>query len=201
MPEAEGVPRLPRGLVASLALMTLAFFGLGLYRANRSTLRGDEMLALTTVWEEQPVGDLLVHGARGQTSPAPLLYLGDKLSNAVKRPLRYLGLTPPGYFRLPTLILTSGLLFATGLLLAMRIRGGIPIRFALLLAGLAVYAFHPKVFSFAGTERPYGLWNGLWLLTTASLLGPPPLRHIPLVLLSLLAATATASCFQILPLG
>src|SRR2546423_1784878 len=94
--------------------------------------------------------------------------------------------------------------FGAAFVAARRIRrqegGGTPTQFVLLLCGLAIFYFHPKVFSFACIERPYGLWNGLWLFLLAWLLGRPPGPKIPLIVLCLLGATATAACFQILAL-
>ncbi|HVR83397.1 MAG TPA: hypothetical protein VMU54_03740, partial [Planctomycetota bacterium] len=76
-----------------------------------------------------------------------------------------------------------------------------PTAWFVLLSGLATYWFHPKVFSFACTDRPYGLWNGLWLLSLAWLLCRPASTVGLAVLLSLLASTATAACFQIFAVG
>jgi hypothetical protein len=197
--------RLPTWFLLALPLLAIVFAGLWLRRANRSTLRGDEILTLHSNWRGQSIGDLLSKGAVPQVSTAPLLYVIDSLADRSRAPLRYLGLTPPGYCRLPSVLFTAGLGLGAAFVVARRIRrqpdGGAPIQYLLVLCGLASFYCHPKVFAFAGVERPYGLWNGLWLFLLAWLLGRPPLPRVPLALLSLLAATATAACFQILAVG
>src|SRR5204862_3087843 len=113
--------------------------------------------------------------------------------------------TPPGYVRLPSLLFTAALGFASALVVALRLRkqqgGGTALQYLFILCGSAIFFFNPKVFAFAGTERPYGLWTGLWMFLLAWLLGRPPGPKVPLVVLTFLAASATASCFQILALG
>src|SRR4029453_18863188 len=93
--------------------------------------------------------------------------------------------------------------FAAALAVGFRIRKqeASVVQYLLVLCGLAIFYFPPEVFAFAGTERPYGLWNGLWLFALAWLLGRPPSPRVPLAILTLLAATATAACFQILAFG
>ena len=198
-------PRLPAWFIVALLLLASLFFGWRLHRADGCTLRGDEIVTLRGNWRVQPLDELIARGAGGQVSPAPLLYVADFVAERLRVPLRYLGLTPSGYVRLPSLMFSTVLGIAAALAVAFRIlrqdAGGSPLQFLLILCGLASYWFHPKVFAFAGVERPYGLWNGLWFLLLAWLLGRPPLPKVPLVLLSLLAASASAACFQILALG
>lgn len=194
--------RLFVGFLVVLSLLSLTFFFCGLQRTNWSTLRGDEVVTLTQYLRNQPFGDLIVRGAQPQVSPAPLLYVADQILDLSRARLNYLGLNPPGYYRLPSLFFTAVLGFAAALVVGLKLReGGTPIQYLFVLCGLAVFYFHPKVFALACTERPYGLWVGLWLFTLAWLLGRPPKPAVPLAILSLLAATATAACFQILAIG
>jgi hypothetical protein len=198
-------PRIPRPFLAALALLTLTFLGLALPRAGRTTLRGDELLCRLWYREGHRLPDLLARGAQPQISPAPLYYVLGMIGDAARRRLAYLGLTYSGYYRLPSILLTAGLGVAAALLVAVRLRKQqdppSPIAWFLILCALAVYWFHPKVFAFAGTDRPYALWNGVWLLTLAWMLGRPDSTRGLGVLLILLAATATAACFQILAAG
>lgn len=197
--------RPPLPFLVALGLLTLAFLGAGIARSNRSTLRGDEIVTLFWNRENQTPMELFREGARGQVSPAPLYYLVARTIDESRDRLNYLGLNYSGYYRLSSLLFTAGFGLAAAGLLASRLRRQDtpphPIAWALVLCGLAVFWFHPKVFSFACTDRPYGLWNGLWLLSLAWLLTRPASRIGLAVLLSLLASTATAACFQILAVG
>lgn len=194
-----------RWFLVALALLCLASFGLGLRRANRTSLRGDEIVTLHQNVRGQPLGDLLLRGAHNQVSPAPLHYVVDKAVDALRVPLGWLGLTPPGYARLPSLLFTAGLGFAAGFVVFLRLRreeaGWGPFPLVLVLCAVGTFVFHPKVFAFAGTDRPYGLWNGLWFLSMAWLIGRPPAPRVPLALFCLMAATASAACFQLAAVG
>jgi len=191
------------GFVVLLSLIALTAFTIGLRKANRTTLRGDEVVTLTRFLKSQSLRDLILKGATQQVSPAPLLYLADLTLEASRERVNYLGLTPQGYLRLPSLVFTAGLAFGAALVVGLRIRrqGDSPLQYLFVLCGLAIFLFHPKVFAFAGTERPYGLWTGLWLFLLAWLLGRPPSPGVPMIVLTLAAATATAACFQILAVG
>jgi hypothetical protein len=194
--------RLFVGFLIALSLLSLTFFCCGLQRTNWSTLRGDEVVTLTQYQRSQSIGDLIAHGAKSQVSPAPLLYVVDLILDLSRAKLNYLGLNPPGYYRLPSLLFTAALGFGAALVVGLKLReGGAPLQYLFVLCGLAVFYFHPKVFALACTERPYGLWVGLWLFAVAWLLGRPPKPAVPLAILSMLAATATAACFQILAIG
>ncbi|HLY08311.1 MAG TPA: hypothetical protein VKW04_03290 [Planctomycetota bacterium] len=208
MSDAADAPRpsrIPPWFQAALAVLTLLFLGAGLRRANGGTLRGDEVVSHFSNARKQSPGDLLLRGARPQVSPAPLLYLVDQAMNSAKGPFRYLGLTPSGYIRLPSLIFTALLGVAAALVVARHVRREgerpSPVPYLLVLCGLAAYWFHPKVFPFACTERPYALWNGLWVFFLAWILVRPSRSWIPTTVLCLMAATAVSACFQLLGVG
>jgi hypothetical protein len=195
--------RLPIWFLIALPLIAAVFAACCIHRGNRSSLRGDEINTLLQFWRVQSLGELVAKGAGTQVSPAPLMYLVDTLADRSRLRLNYLGLSPQGYVRLPSVIFTAALGFGAALVVALQVRkaDATRLQYFLILCGLAIFCFHPKVFAFACTERPYGLWNGLWLFLLAWLLGRPPSPKVPLFLLSLLAATATAACFQILAVG
>jgi hypothetical protein len=198
-------PRIPRWFVVSLALLTALLIVLGIVRSNRSTLRGDEVVTLFWNRETPSVRDMIQGGARGQVSPAPMYYIVGRTVDDNKERVSYLGLSPSGYFRLPSLLFTAFLGAAAAWLIALRLRRqeapASPIAYFLVLCGVAVYWFQPKVFSFACIDRPYALWNGLWLLSLALLFSAPDSKLGLGILLSLMATTATAACFQILAVG
>jgi hypothetical protein len=195
-------PRVPRAFVLSLAALTALLLVLGILRSNRGTLRGDEVVALFWNREEGRLPSMVVLGARVQMSPAPLFYILDRIVDDRAEHVDYLGLTPSGYYRLPSLLYTAGLGAAAAWLLARRLarqeRLASPVSYVLVLCGIGVYWFQPKMFAFACTDRPYALWNGLWLLLLALLLGRPESKIAIAVVLSLMATVATAACFQIL---
>lgn len=197
-------PRPPLFFFLALAALALVFLVLGIVRANRTTLRGDEVVTLFWNRESQTVGDMIANGAVGQVSPAPLYYLVARAVDASRVRLNYLGLNYSGYYRLPALLFTTAFGVAAAVLLALRLRKDAPagpVPWVLLLCGVALFWFHPKVFAFAGTDRPYALWNGLWILTLAWMLCRPESNLGLAVLLTLMASTATAACFQILAVG
>ncbi len=196
------LPRIPRWFIAALVLLTALLIALGIVRSNRSTLRGDEIVTLFWNRESPGIGDLLRGGARGQVSPAPLYYIVGRVVDDTKERVNYMGLRPSGYFRLPSLLFTAVLGAAAAWMIALRLRRQedpvSPVAYFLVLCGVAVYWFQPKLFSFACIDRPYALWNGLWLLALTVLLVRPDEHLAPAILLSLMATTAIPACFQIL---
>jgi hypothetical protein len=200
-PEPRAVRRPPLPFLLALGLLTVLFVALAIRRSDRTTLRGDELYTVMTTRDEPDVGKLLLSGVSGQISPAPMYYFIHRGVDALRRQVDYLGLNYPGYFRLTSVMFTAGFGAAAALLLAWRLArtgGSIdPIPGLLVLCGLAVFWFQPKVFSFACTARPYAFWNGLWLFTLAWLLCRPESHIGLLILLSLLATIATAAAFQI----
>src|SRR5262245_15476399 len=149
---AERPRRIFLGFVVVLSLIALTAFTIGLRKANRTTLRGDEVVTLVDFLRAQSLGDLMLNGAAKQVSPAPLLYVADLSLEAARVRLDYLGLTPQGYLRLPSLLFTTGFAFGAALVVGLRIRkqGDSLPQYLLVLCGLAIFLFHPKVFAFAG---------------------------------------------------
>jgi hypothetical protein len=199
---AAPLPRIPRWFIAALVLLTALLIVLGILRSNRSTLRGDEVVTLFWNRQNPSVGNMLRGGARSQVSPAPLYYIVGRAVDEAKERVDYMGLRPSGYFRLPSLLFTAALGAGAAWMIALRLRRqegpASPIAYVLVLCGIAVYWFQPKLFSFACVDRPYALWNGLWLLSLTVLLVRPEEHLAPAILLSLMATTAIPACFQIL---
>jgi len=202
---AAPLPRIPRWFILALALLTVSLIVLGILRSNRSTLRGDEVVTLFHNRKNPGIGEMLRGEPGIQVSPAPGYYVLGRLVDEARTRVDYLGLRPSGYFRLPSQLFTAFLGAAAAGLVASRLqsRSGPESRIAyfLVLCGIAVFWFQPKVFSFACIDRPYALWNGLWLLTLAWLLARPESRIGLGILMTLMATTATAACFQILAMG
>lgn len=203
MGDEAAPPRLPVWFFAALTALAGFFLTLGLVRADRSTLRGDECVGILQNRTDPGALELLLLGKPVQISPAPLYYILHQVANAARVKVGYLGLSPSGYYRLPVLVLGAALGVAAAIVVALRVRrtqtGAMPL--VLVICALAVFWFQPKSFAFAGMARPYGLWNGLWLLALALLLFRPRPGIAAAVVLSLAAASATGACFQILALG
>jgi hypothetical protein len=197
--------RVPRGFLAALALLTAAFIALAVARADRATLRGDEVVTLYGIRDGPGIAELMRRGAPGQVSPAPLFYVPSLLLDRIKGQVDYFGLRPSGYFRLPSVLFTAVLGAASAWLMARHLRrqepAPSPVAYFLVLCAVAVYWSQPKMFAFACLDRPYALWNGLWLLSLTVFLVHPKARLAPAILLSLMAATAIPAFFQIAALG
>lgn len=147
--------------------------------------------------------NLLVYGARGQGSLAPLDYIALRFLNQIKWPLHSLGLPPNIYFRLNSIFFSysSGLIAV--LLLFSFIRENtvnyiiFGLQAILLLLGVMAYYFWYFNLKFAIEARPYALWNSLWFLVLVTFLLKKRFNIPIMILMSLLAMSATASIFQL----
>lgn len=197
----RAVRRPPLPFLLGLGLLTVLFVTLAIRRSDRTTLRGDELFTVMGTRDEPGVATMLLSGVDGEVSPAPMYHVLHRGLDALRFRVDYLGLNYPGYFRLSSVLFTAGFGAAAALLLARRLAGTggatDPLPHLLVLCGLAVFWFQPKVFSFACTARVYACWNGLWLFTLVWLLCRPSSRLGLFVLLSLLATLATSAFFQI----
>src|SRR4051812_1463430 len=119
---APAAPRIPRWFAVALALLTALLLVLGVIRSNRSTLRGDEVVTLFANRAHPGFADMIRSGAKGQVSPAPLYYVVTRAVDESRGRVDYLGLTPSGYFRLPSLLFTAALGAASAWLIALRLR-------------------------------------------------------------------------------
>jgi hypothetical protein len=188
-------------LATSLAIV---FVAAGLKRASRSTLWLDEVHALQQSRRGESYGRLLVRGPAGQMSPAPLSYVFEKILDDVRRPARYLGLSPFAYYRLFSIGPTALLGLLACFVVWTRIRRNAPGVYALqalLMAGsLGAFYFQHDVFHYATEMRPYALWNSLWFLALvlSTCRCSPPIQA---VVLTLTAMAATATVLQIFALG
>jgi hypothetical protein len=176
-------------------------------RAANEPLWLDEVFALQAYLRGGDVVSLVVDGARGESSPAPLDYLLLKGLHAARNTVRYLGLPPHVYYRLVALLSTLlAALVAFGFALSGKAQAGaasnrVAVRVLCIFAFVS-FLLSPWVFPYADEMRPYGLWTALWLVAALSLVGKTKrARIVSILVLVLLAMTATAAVFQIAALA
>ncbi len=191
--------RTTAALWLGLLALSAAFVVLEVRQAAALPFSGDEGVGLVDHMRPVSYGELLLRGAPNESSPAPLFHLAQKALDAAGASVGYLGLGPNVYLRLVSMTATLLLGLAACALLwsVLRRRGLADGQAALLvLFVLAAFLFQTRVFHYASRMRAYALWNSL---TFASLvvLALVPRARVRLVVLSLLAFSASASAFQI----
>ena len=191
-------------LISTLALLSL-FLVLQVRRSGSVTLWLDETHSLLANSRGQSAAELLTSGARSQGSPAPLTYLLEKALDRMRVPAGYLGLSYAGYYRIVSIAATGLLGFGAALLVVrrrLRDPAGMPaIQLFTCACALAAFYFNLTVYEYASESRPYALWNSLWFLALAAALDRPVRPWLIGGVMTLVALTATASCFQILAMA
>ena len=181
------------------------FFAAQMWEASQKPFWGDEKYGLMTSVREFGYGHMLIHGAQGQGSPAPLDYIVLKVFDQMKERVGYLGLRPEVYFRLWANGITCFSVIFIGLFFGMGIfrnKEGFLIKAAqafLLLCVPFAYLFKTQVFYFAAETRPYALWNSMYFVVLGMLLfrDQRKPRWILFGFLVLLSFSATAVSFQL----
>jgi len=193
--------------VAAAAVLGTGFVAAELRLAANKPFWLDEWFAMSSVIRSQGAVRLVVHGAEGQGSPAPLDFLLVEALDAARSGVRYLGLPPHAYFRLVGVVATVGAAayaFLATLAGAGRSTSpGDPTTRALFaLLASASFLANPRVVYYAAEMRPYALWAALSLVSAVSLLRTGRrARLVSVIALVLLGMTATASIFQIAALA
>jgi len=162
----------------------------------------DERYELTASVRGHSYWDILYRGAQGQGSPSPLEYLAVKFLDHMKEPFHSFGLPFNIYYRLNSIFSTL-ICGAIGVLLLFsgiqKQKSGnilLCVQAALLGGALWDYYFRIHNFIYAVETRPYALWNALWFLAMAMYLHYRKFNKPLILVLTLLAATVTASLFQ-----
>ncbi len=170
--------------------------------AEKKDLWLDESWSLEYSVQKSAYWDILVNGASGQLSPAPLDYVFLKVWDQLRGPLHSFGLPFNVYYRLHPIFssLLSGLIV---IFLIYFKPGQGKVNFflkclqaGLLLCALGDYYFRLHNFFFSIEMRVYALWNGLWFLTMVWYVCYPKAHRVLIILFSFLALTATVSIFQ-----
>ena len=189
--------------IGAYLFVTVAFFLSQLVEASREPLTGDQQYAFEASIRPQEYLSMLVLGARGQASAAPLDYIVCKVLDDIKDDVSYFGLHPKVYFRLfangATTFCAVLILFLFGKEIA-RQQENLALAVAqwvLLLCVPLTSFFAIQVYKFAHLMRPYALWTSLYFLALAVSIRQTKRNRLLLIILILLAFTATGSVFQL----
>jgi hypothetical protein len=188
---------------ALLVLLTGAFGMAALRIAPYKAFWLDEYHSLDASIRSARLGQLIVAGAQGQGSPAPLDYLLVKGLDGARAAVRYFGLQPAAYYRLVAFAATLIPAFLVGSIA--RSRWDFQSPPGIFVSSLILFAVFAGLYRAMSTRyivemRPYAMWQGLWYLALVCFFSPRRLRAASVPVLCLLAFTATASLFQILAL-
>jgi len=190
-------------VIACFLFIVSTFFLAKLTESANKPFWGDETYGLELSAGKHSYFEILINGAKGQASPAPLDYLALKFLDQIKERTSYFGLTPEVYFRL----FANGITIFSALMILFLFRREIAkskenlstkaVQLLLLLCFPIAFLFTPKVYYFAAEARPYALWNSLFLLVLATSLLDAKNNKLLFALLILLSFSATAAIFQI----
>jgi hypothetical protein len=187
-----------------VVLIISAFFINKAFKAAKEkSFWADEQTGLNINIKNQNVIDLVIMGARGQGSLAPLNYILVKWFYNIREFVSSFGLHYNVYYRLNSIFCT--LIFGVAaILLTLKFLHNSSSNLLIfifqnifLLLSFIFYLFWPFSFHYSIEMRPYALWNSLWFMTLVSFFYYQYMRWVVRVLLVLLAATATASVFQV----
>src|SRR3989338_430297 len=154
-------------------ILLFTFFCSQLLDASNKPLWRDEWFGLKVSVGSASYAGLLLRGAAGQATPAPLDYLAVKFFDQIKEAVNYFSLPPRAYFRLfSNLAALFGLLlivalFALDIQRLERSRGEQLAYFFLLICVLVAYLYNEFLYFFAAEARPYALWTILWFMSAA----------------------------------
>lgn len=185
-------------LAIAILFLSRAFNG-----AQKKVFWMDETFALDTTIKHHNTMDLLIMGAyEGQGSPAPLDYIVVKFLDNIEESVNSFGLHYNIYYRLNSIV--SSLMFGIVAVLLpfqfMKKSSSNYLIFILqnifLIFAFLLFLFWPFNFQYSIEVRPYALWNSLWLVVLVSFIYYKEMKVLFRVFLVLLAATATASVFQ-----
>jgi hypothetical protein len=148
--------------------------------------------------------DLIINGAKGQGSPAPLDYIFLKGLYYLKSVTNGWGIIDEVYLRFVALFSTLFTAISVLVLFAIRISRDKNVRASTKACQYVLLSFVPFVFLFsryvyyyAAESRPYALWNALYLFVLALTFIKDRYLWLFILALTSLALTATASIYQI----
>lgn len=189
--------------IVTILTIALLFTATAFNRARQKDFWTDEIHGLKET-VGQAYSSLLLYGANVQGSPAPLDYIALRFLDKMSKPLNYLGLPYNIYYRLNSIlfILLSGIVVMFYLFLRIRSEAKnyllFGIQLILLIAAISKYYYFQKnIFPYSVEARPYALWTSLWFTIMALFLYQKRFTLPLIFLLILLAATATASIYQL----
>lgn len=196
--------------VLAIILISLFFLTKSVQSARNTAFWKDEEFALASIANDGvTVLDLFLHGAVEQASPAPLDYIFLKILYKIKAPLGWMEISDLVYYRLSSILSTVIMgFFAALMVLRAVMRNSLNnkglilyLQIAAILLGVVSFLFWPTTRSFVVQMRPYSLWNALWLSLLTGILINGRFTKTSILIMVLLAMSATGSLFQLLSLG
>ena len=163
----------------------------------------DEQFSLDSTIRSHGYTDLLLNGAKGQGSSAPLDYIICKALDQMKEKVSYVGVPPNVYFRLFANSVTVFSVLMAAIFLGGEIaknKKTLPLtatQLFLLLCVPVSFLFSIQVYKYAHEMRPYALWVSIYLLSLAAGLLSAKNNRVFFWTLIFLSLSATASLFQL----
>lgn len=190
----------------AVAVVCVQFIRTAVTKAELRAFWGDETYGLA-VAREQGSGHHIVRGVRGQGSPAPLDYIVLKAMSDIHETINVADLPFNVYYRLHTISYS----LLAGVFVVVLMHGRLRRRptnyivlacqLLLLLSALIFFYFWPFNLQYSVETRPYSLWNALWFCTLVMYIYYSRLAWPMIIVMVFMAATATASIYQLFSLG
>ncbi|NQU99152.1 MAG: hypothetical protein HQ538_00275 [Parcubacteria group bacterium] len=188
--------------VTTIIAIACIFVFRAVKKAETKELWIDEIYS-STVSIKPCYREILIKGAKTQGSPAPLDYLFIKFLYQNKDKLKPNWLNLNAYSRLNSIFwnLVTGLFIVFIFFFYLKRGFQSNLVFAIqslcLTLALLLFYFWPSNFYFSLEMRPYALWNCLWFASIVMFLFYGRVKLPVAILLSFLAASVTASIFQL----
>ena len=194
------------GILGTVVLIAIAgiFVCSAIKESSVKDFWTDETFGLNCAVRSNSLSHLLISGADGQGSPAPLDYIFLKLLDNIRKPLHLEWVPINVYYRLNSMGWTFVAGFGAVFLYFCYFRNKAGNYFILLLQiillaqALAYFYFRHDDFHFAMEARPYALWNALWFCFLSLFLFFREFNGVLLVIATALALTSSGSLFQLL---
>jgi len=193
--------------IAVFIFITAMYCSAAIKQALVKDFWADEAFGLKCAVRSTSLEQLLILGAPGQASPAPLDYIFLKILDNVRISLHLEWVPYNVYYRLNSLFWT--ILAGVGVtsLYFCYFRSNIRNYFIFFLQifflawALAYFYFRHDDLHFAIETRPYALWNSLWFSFMALFLFYREFNWLLLIISTALALTSSGSFFQLLVLA
>lgn len=190
------------GLVIFIAVAAVYGYT-ALKRSSAKAFWTDEKFGLNDTVRTNSVAQLLVSGAPGQGSPAPLDYIFLRILDNVRIPFHLEWVPFNVYYRLNSIFWTFGAGAVTTFVYFFYFRSNTGnyliflFQMILLSQALAHFYFRHEILHYAMETRPYALWNALWYGFMAFFLFYRDFNRALLLISTALALTSSGALFQL----